>query len=347
MTLKTMRAIRVERHAPIESSPLVEVGMPIPAPGPSEVLVRVSVCGVCHTDLHVVEGDLPGGPLPITPGHQVVGTVEVLGPGATRYRSGDRVGVPWLYGTCGECRFCAGGQENLCNAARFTGCHADGGFAEFMVVPEVSAYALPNGYDDLAVAPLLCGGVIGYRALRLSGAGRGDVLGLYGFGASAHIVIQVALHRGCRVFVFTRGAKHAELARTLGAEWVGRAENRAPDELDSAIIFAPAGPLVPLALGALRKGGTLALAGIHMSDIPAMRYSLLYGERVVRSVANSTRSDVEELLRVAPDVPVRTDVEVFPLREANAVLRRLKESGIRGAAVLRAARPAVAEETVL
>ena len=335
MTEHTMRAMRVERYAAIETLPLTEVEVGVPEAGAGEVVVRVNVCGVCHTDLHVVEGDLPGAKLPLTPGHQVAGTIEAVGTQATRYRVGDRVGVPWLHSTCGECRFCLNGEENLCDRARFTGYDVDGGFAEYVTVPEAFAYELPDGYDDLAVAPLLCGGVIGYRALRLSGAGEGDVLGLYGFGASAHIVIQVALHRGSRVFVFTRGAQHAALARELGAEWVGRAEDEAPEELDSAIIFAPAGPLVPMALRALRKGGTLALAGIHMSDIPQMEYSLLYGERVVRSVANSTRVDVEELLAVAPRVPVRTEVEVFPLAQANVALQRLKDGGIRGAAALR------------
>lgn len=337
MTTRTMRAMRVERHGDIGTAPLVEMEVPLPAAGPGEVLVRVNVCGICHTDLHVVEGDLPGGKLPVTPGHQIAGVVEAAGPGATRHRIGSRVGVPWLYDTCGECQFCQRARENLCDRARFTGYDLDGGFAEYLTVPETSAYGLPQGYDDLAVAPLLCGGVIGYRALRLSGAGDGDVLGLYGFGASAHVVIQVALHRGTRVFVFTRGAEHAELARQLGAEWVGRGEDEPPEELDAAIIFAPAGPLVPMALSALGKGGTLALAGIHMSNIPEMEYSLLYGERVVRSVANSTRVDVEELLEVAPQVPVRTEVEEFPLAEVNAVLKRLKAGGVRGAAALRVA----------
>ena len=326
--------MRVERHADIDTAPLVEVETAVPDPGAGEALVRVNVCGVCHTGLHVVEGDLPGGRLPVTPGHQVAGVVEALGSGVVRYRVGDRVGIPWLNSTCGDCRFCRSGRENLCDRARFTGYDVDGGFAEYLAVPEGFAYPLPEGYDDIAVAPLLCGGVIGLRALRLSGASEGDVLGLYGFGASAHIVIQVALHRGSRVFVFTRGARHADLARELGAEWVGRAGGGAPEELDSAIIFAPAGPLVPIALRALSKGGTLALAGIHMSNIPEMEYSLLYGERVVRSVANSTRADVRDLLEVAPRVPVRTDVEVFPLEEANAALQRLKAGGIRGAAVL-------------
>ena len=329
--------MRVERHGDIDTAPLTEVDIDVPAAGRGDVLVRVNVCGVCHTDLHVAEGDLPRGKLPVTPGHQVAGIVEAAGPNATRYRIGDRVGIPWLHRTCGECRFCRSGQENLCDRAQFTGYDVAGGFAEYMTVPEAFAHRLPDGYDDLAVAPLLCGGVSGYRALRLSGAGEGDVLGLYGFGASAHIVIQVAMHRGSRVFVFTRGAEHAELAHRLGAEWAGRAEDEAPEELDSAIIFAPAGPFVPRALGALRKGGTLALAGIHMSDIPEMKYSLLYGERVVRSVANSTRADVEELLNVAPRVPVRTDVEVFPLADANVALQRLKAGRIRGAAALQVA----------
>ncbi|MBM3957188.1 MAG: zinc-dependent alcohol dehydrogenase family protein [Gemmatimonadetes bacterium] len=332
-----MRAMRVERHGKIEAAPLAEVELPVPDAGPGEVLVRVNVCGVCHTDLHVAEGDLPGGKLPVTPGHQVAGLIAAVGPGVEGRRTGERVGVPWLYDTCGECRFCRSGRENLCDRALFTGHSVDGGYAEYLAVPEESAYRLPDGFDDAAVAPLLCGGVIGLRALRLSGAGKGDLLGLYGFGASAHIVIQIALYRGSRAFVFTRGAEHAALARRLGAEWVGRAGDGAPGELDAAIIFAPAGPLVPMALRALKKGGTLALAGIHMSNIPEMEYALLYGERVVRSVANSTRADVVELLDVAPRVPVQTDVEAFPLVEANDVLRRLKAGGIRGAAVLQVA----------
>lgn len=300
--------------------------------------MRVRRCGVCHTDLHIVEGDLRLPKLPLIPGHQIVGTIDAVGDSVTRVRVGDRVGVPWLYSTCGKCEYCRRGKENLCENARFTGLHVDGGYAEAMIVGEDSAYALPSQFDDDHVAPLLCAGVIGYRALRLSNAGRGDRLGMYGFGASAHIVLQLARHMGCEVYVFTRTPAHRELAGELGAAWVGSAQDDPPVPVDASIMFAPAGPLVPEALRVLRKGGTLALAGIAMTPIPRMEYSLLYHERILRSVANSTREDVRECLRLAAEVPVRTEVEIFGLEQANEVLTAMKHSRIHGAAVLRIAR---------
>ena len=264
----------------------------------------------------------------------VFGIVEKLGQGVTRFQKGDRAGVAWLYSACGECPYCRRERENLCEDARFTGYHVDGGYAQYVVVPERFAYHIHRGFSNEEAAPLLCAGVIGYRALRLSEVQAGQRLGMYGFGGSAHVVIQVAVHWGCQVYVYTRSREHQELARCLGAVWVGRAEDAALEELDSAIIFAPAGGLVLEALRALRKGGTISLAGIYMSPIPEMQYGLIYGERTLRSVANTTRRDAEELLRVAEEIPIRTEVEVFPFEEANRALRLLKESRISGAAVL-------------
>jgi propanol-preferring alcohol dehydrogenase len=260
--------------------------------------------------------------------------VEALGEGVERFAVGDRVGVPWLYSTCGRCDYCQRDLENLCDEARFTGQHADGGFAEYMVVPADFAYTIPMGFPDDQAAPLLCAGIIGYRSLRLSGIEPGQRLGLYGFGASAHVTIQVALHWGCEVYVFTRSAEHQRHALRLGAAWVGQAQDTPPTKLDGAITFAPAGWLVPEALRVLRKGGTLAINAIHMSPIPEMPYSLLYGERIVRSVANATRQDAEDLLRLAARIPIHTDVELYPLEQANAVLQRLKRAEVQGAAVL-------------
>jgi propanol-preferring alcohol dehydrogenase len=334
-----MRAAVLEAQAPIASEPLRVREVPEPAPGPGEVLVRVRACGVCHTDLHIVEGDLPARSLPLIPGHQIVGEVAAHGQGAAAAGAspvGARVGVPWLSSTCGRCRFCASGRENLCDEARFTGYDRDGGFAELAAVPAGAAYPLPAGIDACAAAPLLCGGVIGYRALRLSGARPGDVLGLYGFGASAHLVLQLARAAGIEVFVFSRAAKHQDVARGLGAAWVGRAEDEPPALLSAAIIFAPAGELVLAALGRLEKGGTCALAGIHMSAIPALDYDrLLYGERQLRSVANSTRADVRELLAAAGRLQLHTEIEVFPLREANRALTLVKRSQLKASGVLR------------
>jgi propanol-preferring alcohol dehydrogenase len=305
--------------------------VPAPEPKPGQVLVEVAACGVCRTDLHVVDGELPDPKLPLVPGHQVVGRVVEAG---ERLAAGDRVGIPWLGWTCGECRYCLSGRENLCDRARFTGYQLDGGYAELIAADERFCFPLPEGDDDLQAAPLLCAGLIGYRSLRL--AGDAERLGLYGFGASAHIVAQVARHEGHRVFAFTRaGDEQAQkLARELGAEWAGDAAGPSPEELDAAIIFAPAGELVPAALGAVAKGGTVVCAGIHMTDIPSFPYELLWGERVLRSVANLTRRDGEEFLALAPRVPVRTEVEAYPLAEANEALARLRAGRVRGAAVL-------------
>jgi len=307
--------------------PLRPAELPDPEPQPGQLLLRVLACGVCRTDLHIVDGELREPKLPLVPGHQIVGEAE----------DGRRFGVPWLGWTCGECRFCTSGRENLCDRARFTGYDIDGGFAELAVADERFCFPIPDGYPDLQAAPLLCAGLIGYRALRF--AGQAERLGLYGFGAAAHIVCQVALAQGRRVFAFVRaGDETAErFARELGAEWAGDALGPAPEELDAAILFAPAGELVPAALKAVAKGGVVVCAGIHMSDIPSFPYELLWGERVVRSVANLTRRDGEEFLALAPTVPVRTEIEVFALEQANEALDRLRAGAVRGAAVLRVA----------
>jgi propanol-preferring alcohol dehydrogenase len=297
--------------------------------------VRVRVCGVCHTDLHIVQGELPMHKLPVVPGHQVVGVVDGVGAGAKDFKEGDRAGVIWLHSTDGTCEYCRRGQENLCINAKFTGYDVDGGYAEAVVVPAEFAHRIPEKFSDENAAPLMCAGVIGYRSLKLSGAAKSDRLGLYGFGASAHIVLQIARHMGCEVYVFTRTAAHKELASRLGAAWVGDAKDRPPHELDAAIVFAPAGPIVLDALRALRKGGTVALAGITMTPIPQMDYSLIYQERVVRSAANSTRQDARELLELVADVPVRTAVTLYPLEEANRAIDDMKHSRIEGAGVLR------------
>ncbi len=330
-----MKALLLKKPAPIEQSPLEVLELPLPEPGPTEILLRVQVCGLCHTDLHTIEGDIPLPRLPLVPGHQVVGVVEKVGGQVSWPTPGDIVGVGWLHWACGECSYCRSGMENLCEQGRFTGYHVDGGYAQYTVASQGFVYPIPRGVAAENAAPLLCGGVIGYRALRLSEVRPGGVLGLYGFGASGHIVLQVALHWGCRVFVFTRSANHQDLARRMGAIWVGQAQDRAPENLDSAIIFAPAGELVPLALGALKPGGTLTLAGITMSAIPQMSYELLYGERAVRSVANATRRDAMELLAMAAEIPIRTEVQVFPMHDANHALKLLKMGRINGAAVLK------------
>jgi propanol-preferring alcohol dehydrogenase len=311
--------------------PLREAELPAPEPGPGQVLVAVDACGVCRTDLHVVDGELPDPKLPLVPGHQIVGRVVA---GGERFAAGDRVGIPWLGWTCGECRYCLSGRENLCDRARFTGYQLDGGYAELAVGDERFCFPVPEGYDDLQAAPLLCAGLIGYRSLRL--AGDGERLGLYGFGASGHIIAQVARHEGRRVFAFTRAGddQAQELALGLGAEWAGDALGPPPEELDAAIVFAPVGELVPAALAAVAKGGVVVCAGIHMTDIPSFPYELLWGERVLRSVANLTRQDGEEFMALAPRVPVRTEVEPFPLERANDALARLRAGEVRGAAVL-------------
>ena len=308
--------------------------MPLPEAGEHDLLIRVGVCGVCHTDLHVVEGDIELPKLPVVPGHQIVGRVEKAGSAVTRFKVGDRVGVPWLNWACGRCAYCLRGQENLCDLARFTGYHVDGGYADYQVTDERFAYAIPDAFTDEQAAQLLCAGVVGYRALRLAGARDVESLGLYGFGASAHIAIQIARFWGVRTYVFTRSPEHRKLAEELGAAWTGAGEDDPGAEMDASIIFAPAGGLVPLALKALRKGGTLVLAGIHMSPIPELDYSLIWGERIIRSVANATRADAEELLALAAQIPVRTEVETYPMSQANEVLLRLKKSEVKGAAVL-------------
>ncbi len=310
------------------------VEMAVPEPGPGQIRLRINVCGVCHTDLQTIEGELDLPQLPIIPGHQIVGKVEKNGAGSRRFSIGERVGVAWLNHACGACDYCQRGLENLCAAARFTGLHAAGGYAEYTIVDERFAYPLPDHFTDAEAAPLLCAGVIGYRSLRLSGLQPGQRLGLYGFGASAHLVIQVASHWDCDVYVFTRSEEHRRHALALGAAWVGLAQDAPPVSLNAAITFAPAGWLIPLALGHLRPGGTLAINSIHMSPIPEMPYDLLWGERVLRSVANVTRKDVEEFLPLAAEISIKTDVKIYPLTEANAVLQRLKASKINGAAAL-------------
>ena len=310
------------------------VDLPTPQPGRGQLLIKVRACGVCRTDLHVVDGELAQGKLPIIPGHEIVGTVAKKGAGVERFAIGERVGVPWLGYTCGACRYCASGRENLCDAARFTGYHLDGGYAEYTVADQRYCFAIPKEYDDAAAAPLLCAGLIGYRSLVM--AGDAKRLGIYGFGAAAHIVVQVARYQGRRLFAFSRpGDTEAQrFARELGAEWAGDSTAKPPEELEAAIIFAPVGPLVTAALRATAKGGTVVCAGIHMSDIPAFPYEILWGERVVRSVANLTRRDGEEFLALAPKVPVKTSIEVLKLDQANDALARLREGRITGAAVL-------------
>jgi propanol-preferring alcohol dehydrogenase len=309
--------------------------IPAPSPGSGEILLQVRCCGLCHTDLHIVEGELTLPKLPIVPGHQVVGFVKARGAGTHIFKEGDRVGVPWLSSTDQTCNYCRRGLENLCDQARFTGYHVNGGYAEAVIVHEEYAYALPGVFSDEHAAPLLCAGIIGYRSYRLTGIRKGECLGLYGFGGSAHLVLQLARHEEIEVYVFTRTPVHRELAERFGAAWVGAAEDAPPDRLDAAIIFAPAGGLVPQALRSLRKAGTLVLAGITMSPIPQMDYSLLYHERIVRSVANSTRRDAREFLEIASQVPLQSDIRVYPLERANQALLDLKHSRLSAAGVLR------------
>jgi alcohol dehydrogenase, propanol-preferring len=312
-------------------SPLQPAELPDPEPGAGEVLLEVAACAVCRTDLHILDGELDRPKLPLVPGHQIVGRVAA---GGERFQLGERVGVPWLGWTDGDCRFCRSGRENLCDGARFTGYDRDGGYAELAVADERFCFGLPEGYPDLQAAPLLCAGLIGYRTLSM--AGDAERLGIYGFGAAAHIVCQVAVHQGRRVFAFTRGDDSATqaFALQLGAEWAGDSLGPPPEELDAALIFAPAGELVPAALKAVAKGGVVVCGGIHMSDIPSFGYELLWGERVLRSVANLTRADGEEFLELAPRVPVRTELQTFQLEEANTALERLRRGELRGAAVL-------------
>ncbi len=325
----------LEQPAPVENNPLTLREVADPVPGPREIRLRVRVCGVCRTDLHVVEGELPPVRPAVIPGHQVVGVVDRLGQECRRWSLGDRVGVAWLRSTCGACAPCRRGDENLCAAARFTGYHADGGYAGHAVVHEDFAYAIPAAIGDAEASPLLCAGIIGYRALRRAAIRPGCRLGLYGFGASAHIAIQVARHMGCRVFVMTREERHRRLAAALGAEWTGGADAAPPEKLDSAVLFAPAGHLVLPALEALDRGGTLALAGIYLTQIPPLDYERhLFYERNLRSVTANTRADGEELLKIAAEIPIRPHTVPFPLAEANTALQQLKRDGFEGAGVL-------------
>lgn len=326
-----MRAAVLEKAR----APLIVKDVAAPAPGPGQIGVRVSACGVCRTDLHIVDGELSDPKLPLVPGHQIVGTVAGVGEGAGGFSIGQRVGIPWLGFADGTCSFCAGGRENLCSQARFTGYHIDGGFAEYTVADARFCFPLPAGYSDLQVAPLLCGGLIGYRALRMAGDDARRI-GFYGFGSAAHILAQVCRHQGKEVYAFTRpgDVSAASLALRLGASWVGDSQQKPPVPLDAAIVFAPDGTLVPRALRAVGRGGSVICAGIHMSDIPSFSYDILWEERTLRSVANLTRADAREFLSLAPQVPVRTEVEVFPLDRVNDALTRLRTGKIVGSAVI-------------
>jgi propanol-preferring alcohol dehydrogenase len=329
-----MKACLLRAPAAIETNPLEFAEVKTPLPKSGEVLVRVRACGVCRTDLHVIEGELPPRKSPVIPGHQVVGIVEKQGENTRRFTIGDRVGIAWLHRTDGSCEYCRSGAENLCDNPVFTGYSVDGGYAEYIVAPEDFIYALPAGFPDEQTAPLLCAGIIGFRSLRLSGIKAGGRLGFYGFGAAAHVAIQVARHWGVEVFASTRDVRHRKLALELGAAWAGGTFDEPPKKLDAAIVFAPAGEIVPAALKALKKGGALILGGIHMSPIPSFNYDLLYQERLIRSVANNTRQDGEDFLGVAAEIPIRTHVQIFPLSEANRALNALKNDAIPGAAVL-------------
>jgi propanol-preferring alcohol dehydrogenase len=330
-----MKACLLNSPARIETNPLQFTEAPMPNPGKGEVLVRVHACGVCRTDLHVIEGELQPRKSPVIPGHQVVGVVEKLGEVSRRYAIGARVGVAWLHHTDGVCGYCRMGEENLCDSPTFTGYSVDGGYAEYIVAPEDFVYALPQGFSDEQAAPLLCAGIIGFRSLLLSGIKPGGRLGFYGFGAAAHVAIQVARYWNVTVYASTRDARHQKLALELGAAWAGGTLDAPPEKLDAAIVFAPAGEIVPAALAALRKGGVLVLGGIHMSPIPSFSYDLLYQERMIRSVANNTRKDGEDFLRIAAEIPIRMHTQIFPLSEANRALNALKNDAIEGAAVLR------------
>ena len=335
-----MKAWILTTPSPVGDRPLVLAEVPVPKPAQDEVLLQVAACGICRTDLHVVEGELPVRRSPLIPGHQIVGRIAALGSGVEGFAIGDRVGVAWLNRTCGVCAYCKSGRENLCEQAMFTGWTVNGGYAEYAVAPAAFSYRLPDNFDDIQAAPLLCAGIIGYRCLRLTGLGldewQGARLGLYGFGAAGHVCIQLARARGADVYVCTRDRqRHQTLARGLGATWVGDATDEPPVKLDASIIFAPAGELVPVALKAIRKGGTVVLGGIHMSPIPTFDYSLIYGERVVRSVANNTRADGRDFLVEAARIPVRSHAQIFPFDQANEALIALKNDSIRGAGVLK------------
>ncbi|CUS36439.1 zinc-dependent alcohol dehydrogenase family protein [Candidatus Nitrospira nitrificans] len=330
-----MKAMVLHQANDVFRNPLQLQDQPVPVPKSDQILVKIHVCGVCRTDLHVVEGELPDISFPLIPGHQAVGAVVQVGAKVSEVKEGDRVGIAWLQRICGQCEFCANGRENLCLQATFTGYQVDGGYAEYAVVPARFAYPIPSIFSDDEAAPLLCAGIIGYRALRLSGIKPGQRLGLYGFGASAHIAIQIARHWGCRVYVSSLKPEHQALARQLGAVWVGGATDTPPEKLHGSIIFAPAGELVPRALRALDRGGTLALAGIHMSPIPSLDYDRdIFGERVIRSVTANTRQDGLDLLREAAAIPIKPHTVRFPLEQANRALQELKAGNFQGAAVL-------------
>lgn len=331
-----MKAMLLNRTAPIDTNPLQLADLPLRRPGAGELLVKVSVCGLCRTDLHVIEGELPQPVLPLVPGHQVVGEVVAVGDGCRLIQVGERVGIAWLRHTCGRCEFCRSGRENLCGESRYTGYQADGGYAEYAVVPEGYAYFIPEAFSDEQAAPLLCAGIIGYRALSRARVPAKGTLGLIGFGSSAHVVLQIALARGYRVVVVTRGESHRKFAASLGAHWVGEKMEELPERPDSFILFAPAGELVPPALKALKKGGTLALAGIHLSDIPGFDYTHhLFDERTLTSVTANTREDGQALLLEAARIPVNSRVTVYPLEEANRALQDLKWDGINGTGLLK------------
>jgi propanol-preferring alcohol dehydrogenase len=331
-----MKAMVLSQFGPVEEKPLKLQEVEQPVPGPGEILLKINYCGVCHTDLHTVEGELTGVNLPRIPGHQVVGTVEKIGEGVTLFQRHDRAGVAWLYSSCGRCRYCRSGRENLCEEARFTGYDVNGGYAEYIVVPENFAYELPEDFADEKAAPLLCAGIIGYRALRLSRIKPGEKLGLFGFGASAHITIQVARFWGCSVYVFSRSQEHRNHALQLGAKWVGSPEEIPPEKLDSAIVFAPAGEIARQALRVIDRGGTVALGGIYMTTIPPLDYQKeLYFEKSLKSVANATRQDGVEFLKIASEIPVDADVQIYPLEKANEALLDVKQSRIKGTAVLK------------
>lgn len=333
-----MRAMILEQQNDIRESPLHLADIAVPVPGEREIRIRVQCCAICRTDLHVIEGDLPARKRRLIPGHQVIGHVETLGPHATRFPIGARVGIAWLRRSCGVCPYCEIGRENLCESPEFTGYHQHGGFAEYACVPEDFAYPIPDIFDDGEAAPLLCAGIIGYRALKRAELPPGGRLAIFGFGSSAHLVTQIAQARGCEVYVMTRGVAHQELARRLGAHWVGGPQDAFPDKVDSAIIFAPAGELVPGALEVLKKGGTLALAGIHMSDIPSLNYERhLFYERNIHSVTANTRDDGIELLKVAAAIPLRPEVHFYKLEEANRALQDLKADRIQGTGCLQIA----------
>jgi propanol-preferring alcohol dehydrogenase len=330
-----MNAMLVERPAAIDSAPLRMVYLPIPEPGPGEARVRVSCCAICRTDLHVIEGDLAPRKMPVVPGHQIVGRVDALGPECSRLKIGQRAGGAWLRHTCGQCSFCTAGRENLCEQSRFTGYHADGGYAEYAILPEAFAYEIPEAFSDVDAAPLLCAGIIGYRALKRSQLPAGGRLAIYGFGSSAHVVIQIALHRGCEVYVVTRDTQHQDLARQMGAAWAGGRAEEMPVKAHSAIIFAPVGSLVPPALEKLERGGTLSLAGIYMTPIPELNYErYVFFERDIHSVTSNTREDGRQLLAEAAAIPLRPRTTVYPLSEANCALADLKADRISGTGVL-------------